>query len=110
MSTQYKYKTSIVIGHSPDGKPIRKYIQDNSKMRFDAKVRQVRALTERGGAPGKTTVEEWGVAVVPQLQSAARRRVPAHQLPNAHPAAHHSDARRAPDRGREALSGAAAAQ
>ena len=55
----YKYKTSIVIGHRPDGRPIRKYIQDNSKMRFDAKVRQVRALTERGGAPGKTTVEEW---------------------------------------------------
>ena len=55
----YKYKTSIVIGHRPDGKPIRKYIQDNSKVRFDAKVRQVRALTERGGAPGKTTVEEW---------------------------------------------------
>ena len=49
----YKYKTSIVIGHRPDGRPIRKYIQDNSKMRFDAKVRQVRALTERGGAPGK---------------------------------------------------------
>ena len=53
----YKYKTSIVIGHRPDGRPIRKYIQDNSKMRFDAKVRQVRALTDRGGAPGKTTVE-----------------------------------------------------
>ncbi len=49
----YKYKTSIVIGHRPDGKPIRKYIQDNSKVRFDAKVRQVRALTERGGAPGE---------------------------------------------------------
>ena len=32
----YKYKTSIVIGHRPDGRPIRKYIQDNSKMRFDA--------------------------------------------------------------------------
>ena len=55
----YKYQTSIVIGHRPDGKPIRKYIQDNSKMRFDAKVRQVRALTERGGAPGRTTVEQW---------------------------------------------------
>ncbi len=60
MATQkYKYSTSIVIGHRPDGKPIRKYIQDNNKMRFDAKVRQVRALTERGGMPGKTTVEQW---------------------------------------------------
>lgn len=55
----YKYQTSIVIGHRPDGRPIRKYIQDNSKARFDAKVRAVKALTDRGGAPGRTTVEQW---------------------------------------------------
>lgn len=49
----YKYKTSIVIGHRRTAGRSRKYIQDNSKMRFEAKVRQVRALTERGGAPAR---------------------------------------------------------
>ena len=58
-SYKYKYKTTIVIGHKPDGTPRRKYIQDNNKARFDAKVRAVKALVSRGGAPGKMTVEQW---------------------------------------------------
>ena len=56
---KYKYRTTIVIGHKPDGAPIRKYIQDNSKAKFDAKVRSVQLLVSRGGAPGKITVEQW---------------------------------------------------
>lgn len=60
MSLQnYKYKASFVVGHKPDGKPIRKYIQDNSKAKFDAKVRALKALTDRGGTPNKFTVEQW---------------------------------------------------
>lgn len=60
MSSQnYKYKASFVVGHKPDGKPIRKYIQDNSKAKFDAKVRALKALTDRGGTPNKFTVEQW---------------------------------------------------
>ena len=58
----YKYQTSIVIGHRPDGRPIRKYIQDNSKARFDAKVRAVKALTDRGGAPGRGPAARHGPA------------------------------------------------
>ncbi len=56
---KYKYKASIVIGHRTDGTQIRKYIQDNNKARFDAKVQAVRALVCRGGAPTKITVEQW---------------------------------------------------
>lgn len=55
----YKYKKTIVIGHKPDGTPVRKYIQDNNKTKFDAKVRAVQLLVSRGGTPGKITVEQW---------------------------------------------------
>ena len=53
----YKYKTSIVIGHRPDGRPIRKYIQDNSKMRFDAKVRQARRPSRSGRGSGSAATK-----------------------------------------------------
>ena len=39
MANKYKYSRTIVIGHKNDGTPIRKYIQDNNKARFEAKVR-----------------------------------------------------------------------
>ena len=56
---KYKYSRTIVIGHKDDGTPIRKYIQDNNKARFEAKVRAVQMLVARGGTPGKVTVEQW---------------------------------------------------
>ena len=36
MANKYKYSRTIVIGHKDDGTPIRKYIQDNNKARFEA--------------------------------------------------------------------------
>lgn len=110
MSTQYKYKTSIVIGHSPDGKPVRKYIQDNSKARFDAKVRAVKALTDRGGAPGRTTVEQWAWQ---WYRSYKEPRVGPSQrktYETAHPPAHLPGHRRAADHVRQALPDPAARQ
>lgn len=59
MAKKYKYSRTIVIGHKGDGTPIRKYIQDNNKARFEAKVRAVQMLVARGGTPGKVTVEQW---------------------------------------------------
>ncbi|MFR7646902.1 MAG: hypothetical protein ACLUZQ_10155, partial [Butyricicoccus sp.] len=59
MANKYKYSRTIVIGHKDDGTPIRKYIQDNNKARFEAKVRAVQMLVARGGTPGKVTVEQW---------------------------------------------------
>ena len=59
MANKYKYSRTIVIGHKDDGTPIRKYVQDNNKARFEAKVRAVQMLVARGGTPGKVTVEQW---------------------------------------------------
>ena len=59
MAKKYKYSRTIVIGHKGDGTPIRTYIQDNNKARFEAKVRAVQMLVARGGTPGKVTVEQW---------------------------------------------------
>ena len=47
MANKYKYSRTIVIGHKDDGTPIRKYIQDNNKARFEAKVRAVQMLVAR---------------------------------------------------------------
>lgn len=53
MANKYKYSRTIVIGHKDDGTPIRKYIQDNNKARFEAKVRAVQMLVARGGTPAR---------------------------------------------------------
>ena len=54
MANKYKYSRTIVIGHKDDGTPIRKYIQDNNKARFEAKVRAARLLSSSGRGSGIT--------------------------------------------------------
>ena len=71
MANKYKYSRTIVIGHKDDGTPIRKYIQDNNKARFEAKVRAVQMLVARGGtlerASAKITRSTCGCASVRRL-------------------------------------------
>ena len=57
----YKYVKAITVGHKPDGKPIRKYIRENSKTLFDQKVRYYQNLNAKGvQIVGNTmTVEQW---------------------------------------------------
>lgn len=57
----YKYRQTFVVGHKPDGKPIRKEIRSNNKKEFDAKVRYYRSLYAKGvQVVGKSmTVEQY---------------------------------------------------
>ena len=45
---KYKYRQTCVVGHKPDGKPIRKEVRSNNKREFDAKVRYYRNLYAKG--------------------------------------------------------------
>lgn len=58
---KYKYRQTFVVGHKPDGKPIRKEVRSNNKREFDAKVRYYRNLYAKGvQVVGKGfTVEQW---------------------------------------------------
>lgn len=58
---KYKYRQTFVVGHKPDGKPIRKEVRSNNKKEFDAKVRYYRNLYAKGvQVVGKGfTVEQW---------------------------------------------------
>lgn len=53
MANKYKYSRTIVIGHKDDGTPIRKYIQDNNKARFEAKVRAVQMRSPAAARPAR---------------------------------------------------------
>lgn len=58
---KYKYRQTFVVGHKPDGKPIRKEVRSNNKKEFDAKIRYYRNLYAKGvQVVGKgMTVEQW---------------------------------------------------
>lgn len=61
MIIKYRYRQTFVVGHKPDGQPIRKEIRSNNKREFDAKVRYYRNLYAQGvQVVGKSfTVEQW---------------------------------------------------
>ncbi len=57
----YKYRKSFVIGHKPDGKPIRKDIKTNSAKEFKLLCKKYEQLTAKGILlnGSRQTVEEW---------------------------------------------------
>ena len=57
----YKYRRTFVIGHKPDGKPIRKDVKSNSAKEFKALCKKYEQMTSKGISVNgsRQTVEQW---------------------------------------------------
>lgn len=58
---EYKYRKTFVIGHKPDGKPIRKDVKSNSQKEFKLLCKKYEQMTSKGISikGSQQTVEQW---------------------------------------------------